>query len=117
MTSASDILDKETKTLVPLLRASSFEIERGDSISDPKTNVSGNISVDEEDEATFAAIKELCSKENVNKVIIVYRNFEFALVGVSLTKENKNPPSVVLGRNKHYKFHAKDVHLEMLSNT
>lgn len=96
-----------------LLNVRSFEVDRDDSILD-SAGVSGHLST-EEDSATFEALKELCQKENVDKVMIVYRNYTFTLVGVSFTDTNSNPPSVTLKGERNYNFKARDVYLDALT--
>ena len=97
-------------------KASSFEIARGNSQTSSKSKqplLFGYIDIDDDDVKAFNALKELCSKENVDKIIIVYHDYAFSLLGISLTETNVNPPSIRL--NTRYKFSAKDIQLGRLS--
>jgi hypothetical protein len=96
--------------------ASSFEIvpDKNRSYSKSKQPLLfGYIGIDDDDIKTLHALKELCSKENVDKIIIVYHDYAFSLLGISLNETNTNPPSIRLGTR--YKFSAKDIQLERLS--
>ena len=96
--------------------ASSFEIVRNidQSTSGGKPPLMfGYVGVDDDNTKAFEALKELCSRDSVDKIIIVYHDYAFSLIGVSLTKSNVNPPSIRLGTA--YKFCAKDIQLERLS--
>ncbi|MGH9877901.1 MAG: hypothetical protein ACRD5H_09700, partial [Nitrososphaerales archaeon] len=99
-----------------ILKASSFEIEPGKSSTESVQQVSGHLGIEDDNDNAFEALKNLCSKENVDKVVIVYRDYQFSLVGVSFSSDNKNPPSIRLGKNS-YRFEAKDVHLDALSRS
>jgi len=96
-----------------LLKARSFEISRDETLM-PCPGVLGHLCT-EDDEATFEALKELCQKEYVDKVMIAYRNYTFVLVDVSFADANSNPPNINLGAERIYKFKAKNVHLDTLS--
>lgn|SRR5574338_1152141 len=89
-----------------ILKASSFELERNDG-----QDVAGSFELTDEDMTTYQEIIELCSKPGVDKLVIVYRNYEFILVGVSLKGENINPEFIQL-RKRNFKFSAKGVRLE-----
>jgi hypothetical protein len=103
-----------TETDILVFKASSFEVDPSQSTSQAGHAVSGFIGVDDEDEKILEELKSLCEKENVDKVIIVYRNYEFELVGVSLSTHNDNPPRIHVKRNKQYRFQARDIGLAAL---
>jgi len=98
------------------ISASRFEIMRD---NDPPSSESkypllcGYIDIDDDNPKIFATLKELCAKDGVDKIVVVYHDYAFSLVGVSLTESNVNPPAVRLGGR--YKFSAKDIQLERLS--
>ena len=96
--------------------ASAFEIVSETKKSSPRSEkqglLFGYIGVDEDNITAFETLRSLCSKESVDKIVIVYHDYAFSLVGVSLTENNKNAPSIRLGGT--YKFCAKDVQLEGL---
>jgi hypothetical protein len=94
------------------ISASSFEIIRDNSptSSTKKPLLFGYVDIDDDDLKAFQALKELCSKDNVDKIVIVYHDYAFSLLGISLTESNVNPPSIRLGTR--YKFSAKDIQLE-----
>ena len=97
------------------VRASSFEILRDKDLSQEKRQpkLFGYIGIDADNSKAFEALKALCSEESVDKIVIVYHDYAFSLIGVSLSESNANPPSVRLeGR---YRFSAKDIQLERLS--
>ena len=97
------------------IKASTFEIVRDNSqtSSSKQPLLFGYVDIDADNLKAFQALKELCSKDNVDKIIIVYHDYAFSLIGISLTETNVNPPSVRLGTR--YKFSAKDIQLERLS--
>jgi len=94
--------------------AASFEITRNEvgSAGSRTRELSGYVDVNDVADA-FEALEDLCSRKDVDKVVIVYQNYSFCLVGVSFSKNNENPPRIMLG--KSYKFTAKDVELERSS--
>jgi hypothetical protein len=92
-----------------VLKASSFELERNQA-----EDVSGSFEVRDADEITYEALMNLCSQPNVDKIVIVYRDYGFCLMGVSLHGENKSPHTISLQR-RNFKFNAKDIRLEMTS--
>lgn len=97
------------------VKASTFEIvhDNSPSASSKQPLLFGYIDIDDDNMKTLQALKELCSKENVDKIIIVYHDYAFSLLGISLTQTNVNPPGVRLGTR--YKFSAKDIQLERLA--
>jgi len=98
------------------ISASSFEILPDKNRSSSKSkqpSLFGYIDIDDDDFKALQALKELCTKENVDKIIIVYHDYAFSLLGISLTENNVNPPSIRLGTR--YKFSAKDIQLERLA--
>ena len=67
--------------------------------------------VNDDNAKTFQALKDLATEREVDKIIIVYHNYTFSLMGVSLaSKNNHNPPAVTF--ETVYKFRAKDIQLE-----
>jgi len=96
--------------------ASSFEIERSE-ISEYPHEVAGYLELDIHNETAFEALKDLSSKETVEKIIVVYKNYEFSLEGVSFEGYNVDPLVLRLGNSRNYKFRAKDVHLELSSQS
>jgi len=92
-----------------VLRASSFELERSQS-----DDVSGNFELGAADEIAYETLMNLCSQPDVDKIIIVYKDYEFCLMGVSLHGENISPRSIALRKSK-FLFSAKDIKLESLS--
>jgi hypothetical protein len=99
----------DTDTVI--VRASSFEIDSSKSSSKRLAPVCGHLGIDDDNERAFETLKHLCSIENVDKVIIVYRNYEFSLVGVSFAAANHETPIVQIDRLRKYKFQAQDVGL------
>jgi hypothetical protein len=73
----------------------------------------GYVGVNDDNSKTLNALKELCSRDNVDKIVIVYHDYAFSLVGVSFSENNKHPPSVTLETT--YMFRAKDIQLERIS--
>ena len=98
------------------VEVSSFEIIRNNDQSSSKLKkplLFGYIDIDDDSQKAFSTLKALCSKDGVDKIVIVYHDYAFSLVGVSLTESNDNAPAVRLGGR--YKFSAKDIQLESLS--
>jgi hypothetical protein len=106
---------KETVILMRL-NASSFEILRDKEQPTSKSKeplLIGYVGIDDDNSTAFEALKELTSKEAIDKIVIVYHDYAFSLMGVSFTKSNANPPTVTFETT--YKFRAKDIQLEKLS--
>lgn len=82
------------------------------SIPEKKDLLFGYIGVDEDNTIAFETLKDLCSKQSVDKIVIVYHDYAFSLVGVSLTEDSKNAPSIRLGGT--YNFSARDIRLKGL---
>lgn len=98
------------------VRASSFEIIRdSQDLSGEKRQpkLFGYIGIDADNRKAFESLKALCSEETVDKIVIVYHDYAFSLIGVSLSESNVNPPSVRL--EGKYKFSANDIQLERLA--
>ena len=96
------------------LKASSFEILKNanESSGEATQQLNGYVGVD--DDTTFKALRDLCNKEKIDKVIVVYHDYAFSLLGVSFS-DNKDSDTVQLDAANTYKFQAKDVHLEALA--
>jgi hypothetical protein len=90
-----------------------FEVDGSQSIPMNSSEISGSFEIDFDDKKLLEAIMNLCSQESVDKVTIVYRNYEFCLMGVSLKGTNKDPPIISLGK-RNFKFRAKDIRLDSL---
>ena len=97
------------------VKASSFEILKNTNqpSEEAKQQLSGYIGID--DYATLEALKELCAQKNIDKVIVVYHDYAFSLLGVSFS-DNKESDSIKLDASNTYKFQANDVHLEALAS-
>lgn len=94
------------------VKASSFEIfPAGKSLERSKQQLSGWIKVDGDDIAGFEALKQFSSRKDVDKIIIVYRDYAFQLLGVSFTEKNTDPPSFRLDRS--YEFRANEIQLKV----
>ncbi len=77
------------------VKATSFEIIPNSnsqaSSEESRRQLSGYVNV-EDDVASFDALKELCLKENVDNIIIVYHDYAFRLADVSpLRKQYEYP--------------------------
>ena len=59
-------------------------------------------------------LRELCAKKNIDKVVVVYHDYAFSLLGVSFS-DNKQSDVIHLDAVNTYKFQAEDVHLEALA--
>ena len=96
------------------VKASSFEILKNmnQPPEEAKQQLSGYIGID--DDVTLQALKELCAQKNIDKVIVVYHDYAFSLLGVSFS-DSKESDTVQLDAANTYKFEAKDVHLEALA--
>ena len=95
------------------INAKSFEITREiDKQSKSRQPLFiGFVGVDDTNAKAFEALKDLSSKQEVDKIIIVYHDYAFSLMGVSLTaKDNYHPLAVTF--ETRYKFCAKDIQLE-----
>jgi hypothetical protein len=103
----------ETDGLV--LRVSSFELNRATDHPNSNSEVSGIFEVGEGYDSLEVALKELIRRDDVDKVILVYRNYEFHLLGVSLTGDNRAAPSVAIKKGS-FKFTAKDVKLNVCTD-
>ena len=98
-----------------LLKASSFEVDRDRAGSGSESQgVSGYLSADE-DSTTFEGLDELCLKGNIEKVMILYRNYTFVLVDVSFADMNSYLPKTKLRGKRQYTFKARNVHLDTIS--
>lgn len=64
--------------------------------------------------AAFEALRQFCSRKDIDKIIIVYHDYAFRLLGVSFTEKNTDPPSFRLDRS--YEFRANDIQLERVSD-
>lgn len=92
------------------LTASSFELTPNNesSNSEHQQSLSGSVYVDDNNSESFQLLKELSSKDNIDKVVVVYHKYSFSLKGVSFSGNNMQHQ----GMDRTFKFHAKDVHLE-----
>jgi hypothetical protein len=102
-----------------VVNASLFEINSSDSSTNADRKLSGYIDIDNPDEELIKKLKQLCSKRDVDKLVIVYQNYEFVLVGVSLNDERdfKDLPKVHVRRLNRYRFTAKDIGLKTFDTT
>lgn len=96
------------------LTASSFEIMRNSdqppSNSAQQHSLSGYVCIDDNNSKSFQMLKDLCSGDALDEVVVVYREYAFSLIGVSFIGNNTDRQ----GADRTFKFHAKDVHLEEL---
>ncbi|HLE35071.1 MAG TPA: hypothetical protein VI698_04195 [Nitrososphaerales archaeon] len=111
------VREKESTSSMIRVKANSFEIVRDNNQLSSRIKkqplLLGYVGVDDDDAKAFEVLKELCSKESVDKIVIVYHDYAFSLLGVSLTENNPNPPGIRFGTK--YKFSAKDIQLEGFS--
>jgi len=100
-----------------VLKATSFEIGSPAKSDASQKPISGFIGIEDSDEEIIQKLRDLCSRGDVEKLIIVYNNYEFQLVGVSLSENTslEKSPRVLIGRNI-YRFTANDVGLTTLHN-
>lgn len=77
-------------------------------------DITGNFELGAADEIAYEALIDLCSQPDVDKIIIVYKDYEFCLMGVSLHGENISPRSIASRKSK-FAFTARDIKLESLS--
>jgi hypothetical protein len=90
------------------LTASSFELSNDQST---RQSLSGYICVDDNNNSkSFQLLKDLCTRNIVDEVVVVYREYAFSLTRVSFS-DNDIPCQ---GTDHTFKFHARDVHLEGL---
>ena len=96
------------------LTASSFEILKNtnESLGETTQKLSGYVGVD--DDTTFKTLRDLCNKEKIDKIVIVYHDYAFSLLGVSFS-DKKESDTIPLNAANTYKFQANDVHLEALA--
>jgi transcriptional regulator with XRE-family HTH domain len=95
------------------LKASNFEILKNarQSSGDSKQQLCGYLGID--DEATFEALRELCNNAKIEKVIVIYHDYAFSLLGVSFSEDAESDNLET--KPNTYKFQASDVHLEALA--
>lgn len=96
-----------------LVNASSFEIVKDNvphESRDSKPQLFGYLSVD--DESKSCELEHLCLKGRIDKVILVYHDYAFSLLGVSFSENNSELEPKLIARS--YKFSAKDIRLEAL---
>src|SRR5690348_12607344 len=79
------------------IKASIFEIIRDStkSVNQPEKQdlLLGYVGFDEANAKSVKVLRDLCSKEIIENVVIVYNDFGFSLIDVSFTKNNANHPS------------------------
>jgi hypothetical protein len=96
------------------IKAATFEIIRDTtkSVKEPENQdpLLGYIGLDEDNTKSVETLMDLCSKDEVENVVIVYNDFSFSLGDASFAKDDANPTSATSLRI--YAFSAKDVHLE-----
>lgn len=71
-------------------------------------SLSGSLCVDDSNSESLQVLTGLCSKDNVDKVVVVYREYAFSLKRVSFSGNSMQ----CSGRDRIFKFRAQDVHLE-----
>jgi len=96
------------------LKASTFEILKNANSSSKEATPQLNGLVGVDDDAAFKALRDLCNKEKIDKVIVVYHDYTFSLLGVSFS-DNKESETIPSDAANTYKFQARDVHLEPLA--
>jgi hypothetical protein len=92
------------------LAASSFEILRGS--GQPRSNskqelLSGYVCIENNNSKSLQAIKDLCTGEAIDNVVIVYRDYAFSLTGVLFSDVSTQCSDTL----HSFKFDAQDIHL------
>jgi hypothetical protein len=95
------------------VKASLFEIFKNtnQTSEESRKGLSGLVTIDD---AAIEGIRELCSNAKIDKVIILYHDYAFSLLGVSFSDE-ASADTVQIGASNKYKFQAKDIQLEALA--